>query len=175
MNEEIEPEEKVWAERTNKTQEKVGLDILMNLGKSIADLSKGQFEVIILPDTFRQAVVEVRKLGKGGAIKRQFKFIAKLLRDMDAEGVDEIQQAFDILLDKDRSASARLHQLEQWRDKLVTEGDGALGEFLGSFPQADRQHLRQLQRKAKQELERNKAPVAARKIFQYIKDLATDD
>ncbi|MBL4783742.1 MAG: DUF615 domain-containing protein [Porticoccaceae bacterium] len=175
MSEERDSEEKVWAERPNKTQEKVELDILMNLGKSIADLSKDQFEAITLPETFRQAIVEVRKLGKGGAIKRQFKYIAKLLREMGEEDVDGLHQALDRQLDKDRSATARLHQLEQWRDRLIVEGDAALGEFVANFPQADRQHIRQLQRKAKQELEGEKPPTAARKIFQYIKEIMIED
>jgi ribosome-associated protein len=174
MIEETELEEKVWAERPNKTQEKLELDILMNLGKSIAALSKDQFEAITLPDTFRQGIVEVRKLGKGGAIKRQFKYIAKLLREMSEEEVDGLHQALERQLDKDRAATARLHQLEQWRDKLVAEGDGALGEFVSSYPQADRQHMRQLQRKAKQELEKGKSPIAARKIFQYIKEITLE-
>jgi len=65
-----------------------------------------------------------------------------------------------------------LHLLEKWRDRLALEGDSALSEFVEQYPTADRQHLRQLQRKAKQELEREKPPAAARKIFQYIKDIS---
>ncbi len=168
-------EEKELVERVNKTQVKEELDILMDLGKSIATLAKDQFEAMPLSDEFRQSINEAKRLSKGGAIKRQFKFIAKLLRDMGDEDVKLLQHALDKQLDKDRSASARLHQLEQWRDKLVTGGDAALGDFVADFPNVDRQHIRQLQRKAKQELERDKSPAAARKIFQYIKGLAIDN
>jgi len=161
-------------ERTNKTQEKHKLDDLMSLGKSIADLSKEQFESIQLSDSFRQAILEARRLSKGGAIKRQFKYVGKLLREMPEEEVDALSYGLDRQLNKDRAASARLHGLEQWRDRLVTEGDVALSDFLVEHPDADRQHLRQLQRKAKQELEREKPPAAARKIFQYIKELVAN-
>ena len=113
-----------------------------------------------------------RKLSKGGAIKRQFKYIGKLLRSTDVEGIN---QAIERQLDKDRAATARLHMMEQWRDKLVEQGDAALSEFLVNYPQADRQHIRQLQRKANQELEKQKPPAAARKIFQYIKELSVND
>lgn len=168
-------EEKELVERVNKTRVKVELDGLHNLGKSIAELSKNQFEAMPLTDGLRQSINEAKKLSKGGAIKRQFKYIAKLLRELDEGDVELLQQALDKQLDKDRSATARLHQLEQWRDKLVTDGDTALSAFLDDHPQADRQHLRQLQRKAKQETERGKPPTSARKIFQYLKEVLLEE
>jgi ribosome-associated protein len=161
-------------ERVNKTRVKREIDALVDLGKSIAALSNDQLEGMPLSESFRQAINEARRLSKGGALKRQFKYIGKLLREMGEE-VDELFQALDRQLDKDRAATARLHLHEQWRDRLVLEGDAALSEFLECFPQADRQHLRQLQRKASQELERQKSPVAARKIFQYIKEVSIKD
>jgi len=170
MDEEIE-----LVERVNKTQVKQEVDALVDLGKAIAALSKAQFEAIPLTDVLRQSLTEVRRLSKGGAIKRQFKYIGKQLREMDDDDVEQLHQALDKQLEKDRSATARLHAYEAWRDKLVAEGDGALGEFVSSFPQADRQHLRQLQRKAKHELDSGKSPTAARKIFQYIKEITSTD
>ena len=153
----------------SKTQIKREADDLVGLGKTIAGLSPEQFDGMPLSDGLRDAIRVVRKLSKGGAIKRQYKYIGKLLRETD---VEVIRQAIERLLDKDRAAAARLHLLEKWRDRLVQEGDVALSEFVEENPNADRQHLRQLQRKAKQELERAKPPVAARKIFQYIKELS---
>jgi len=165
-------EEAKAAELISKTQIKREADDLVSLGKKIADLSQDQFDSMPLSDDLRQAIIVARKLSKGGAIKRQFKYIGKLLRSTD---VELINQAIERQLDKDRAATARLHKMEQWRDKLVEQGDAALSDFLGSYPQADRQHIRQLQRKAKQELEKQKPPVAARKIFQYIKGISIND
>lgn len=156
------------AELISKTQIKREADDLVALGKKIANLSQDQFEAMPLGDNLRAAFLVARKLSKGGAIKRQFKYIGKLLRSTD---VEQMSQAIERQLDKDKAAASRLHNLERWRDKLVEQGDVALGDFLVSFPHADRQHLRQLQRKAKQELEREKPPAAARKIFKYIKDI----
>ena len=170
-----EKEQVELVERVNKTQVKIELDGLMKLGKSIADLSKDQFESINLSDELRAAVVEVRKLSKGGAIKRQFKYIGKLLREMPEEEIEGLFLGLDKQLHKDRAATARLHGLENWRDRLVTEADAALNDFMLENPEADRQHLRQLQRKAKQELASEKAPLAARKIFQYIKEVSQQD
>jgi len=155
----------------SKTQIKREADDLVALGKVIADLPAGQFAGMPLSDTLREAIRLVRKLSKGGAIKRQYKYIGKLLRETD---VDMIRQAIERLLDKDRAAAARLHLLETWRDRLAQEGDTALGDFVKLHPNVDRQHLRQLQRKAKQELEQGKTPAAARKIFQYIKEVSRE-
>ena len=168
MNEEND----IDVELLSKTQIKREADDLVLLGKKIADLSQDQFDAMPLSETLKEALVVARKLNKGGAIKRQFKYIGKLLRGMD---VEPITQAIERQLDKDRAATARLHLMEQWRDQLVEQGDKALGEFLEVFPTADRQHLRQLQRKAKLELEKQKPPVSARKIFQYIKEISTTD
>lgn len=162
-------EEARAAELVSKTQIKKDADDLVSLGKKIADLSQDQFEAMPLGDDLRQAFIVARKLSKGGAIKRQFKYIGKLLRSTD---VTLINESMERQLDKDRAASARLHNMEHWRDKLVEQGDVALSDFLVSFPNADRQHIRQLQRKAKLELEKEKPPAAARKIFQYIKELS---
>jgi ribosome-associated protein len=155
----------------SKSQVKRDAAELVKLGKAIAALSANQFDAMPLGDVLRDALRESRKLSKGGAIKRQFKYIGKLLRDTD---VDELYLAVEKQLDKDRAATSRLHGLEQWRDRLTQDGDVALSAFLEQHPNADRQHLRQLQRKARQELEKQKPPVAARKIFHYIRDLAAD-
>jgi len=155
----------------SKSQIKREAESFVDLAKKIAALSKDQFEAMPMSDALRRAIVEVRKLSKGGAIKRQFKYIGKILRDSDTE---LIKQGLERQLDKDRAATSRLHILEQWRDKLVAEGDTALGAFLNEFPQGDRQQLRQLQRKAKQEFEQGKPPVAARKIFQYLRAVISE-
>lgn len=155
----------------SKTQIKREADDLVALGKIIADLPKEQFEGMPLSDNLRESIRLVRKLTKGGAIKRQYKYIGKLLRETD---VDMIRQAIERSYDKDRAAAARLHLLETWRDRLAQEGDAALGDFVKLHPNVDRQHLRQLQRKAKQEIEQDKPPVAARKIFQYIKEISRE-
>ena len=48
-------------------------------------------------------------------------------------------------------AVRRFHELEQWRERLISEGSEALNERLEAFPGADRQHLRQLIRNALRE------------------------
>ena len=81
-------EEARAAELISKTQIKREADDLVALGKRIADLSQDQFDGMPLTDDLRQAIVVARKQSKGGAIKRQFKYIGKLLRSTDVEGIN---------------------------------------------------------------------------------------
>jgi ribosome-associated protein len=67
--------------------------------------------------------------------------------------------------------SRQQHKLEEWRDRLIRDGDNALGEALETFPNADRQQLRQMIRQAQKETEQNKPPKTARTLFRYLRDL----
>ena len=70
-----------------------------------------------------------------------------------------------------REYNERFHALERWRDRLIAGGDAALEDFIGQYPDADRQHLRGLIRHAQHEAAHNKPPAAARKVFKYIREL----
>jgi ribosome-associated protein len=49
-----------------------------------------------------------------------------------------------------------------------------LNDFLLEYPHADRQHLRQLARNAREEKLRNKPPHAYRELFRALRDLMQD-
>ena len=54
---------------------------------------------------------------------------------------------------------------------MLNGDDDTLEKFVAEYPDADRQHLRQLIRQGQHELAQNKAPAASRKIFKYIREL----
>ena len=70
-----------------------------------------------------------------------------------------------------RREAQALHRVEYWRDRLIADGDEALGEFVDAHPHADRQHLRQLARNAHVEKLKNKPPHAYRELFRELRDL----
>ncbi len=88
---------------------------------------------------------------------------------------DQDTTAILVLLDQldasTRQYNERFHNLERWRDRLVSGTDEVLEKFVGEYPDADRQHLRQLIRQAQHETAQNKPPAATRKIFKYIREL----
>ena len=109
-----------------------------------------------------------RKIKKHGGLKRQLQYIGKLMRNMD---VEFIQVYLESLKQIHQNASRQFHELEQWRDRLIDEGDPAINEILSQFPNADRQHLRQLVRKASAERKKETEPRAARILFRYLREL----
>jgi ribosome-associated protein len=88
---------------------------------------------------------------------------------------EPIRAAYEKATNPYREDIKLLHKLENWRDRLLAEGDEALGDLVNELPQVDRQHLRQLIRQAKKERLNNKPPKSSREIFQYLKQLVLEE
>jgi ribosome-associated protein len=52
---------------------------------------------------------------------------------------------------------------------MIGEGDTAVNAFVGIYPSADRQKLRQLSREAKKEREKSAPPRSARLLFKELR------
>jgi ribosome-associated protein len=153
----------------SKSQRKRECDSMQELGEALMSLSIPALRELDLPDNLRSAIEESHKIHQRGALKRHRQFIGKIMRDVD---FDEIQKKYEILSHKHDLNNANFKRLEKWRDCIIEQGDSVLNELLSEFPQLDRQHIRQLSRKARKEQESNKPPVAYRQIFKYLRDLA---
>jgi ribosome-associated protein len=116
-------------------------------------------------------VVEAQRITAQIAHKRQVGFLAKKLRREDDDFLDAIRTVLDHDKADSRRESAALHRIEALRDRLIDEGDAVLTEILAEHPHADRQHLRQLARNAKEEKLRNKPPHAYRELFRALREL----
>jgi ribosome-associated protein len=155
-------------EHKSKSQRKRDMLALQNLGAELTKLPTDQFEKISLPDDLHDAVVEARRIHQHGAHKRQLQFIGRLMRDIDASPIAE---QLATLRGQSARAAQELHLIEHWRDRLLAEGDAALGELVQEQPQADRHHVRQLLRNAHKEKQANKPPKSARALFHYLREL----
>ncbi|MDZ7686848.1 MAG: ribosome biogenesis factor YjgA [Gammaproteobacteria bacterium] len=121
-----------------------------------------------------EAIQTCKRIHKGSARKRQLQYIGKLLRD------ETLLTEAKALIDRmDAGSKAHLqtfHRLEQWRERLIGEDDRVMDEIIEAYPGTDRQHLRQLTRKAIDERYREASPpIHYRKLFQYLKQLAEND
>ncbi|MDH5785843.1 MAG: ribosome-associated protein [Chromatiales bacterium] len=150
----------------SKSQLKRESHAFTDLGKELVELPQNKLDKIPLEDSLLDAVNLARRIKERGGKKRQLQYIGKLLRKIDAE---PIIAAMDELKSEHLRENARFHRLEQWRDRLIEEGDSALAELLNDHPELDRQHLRQLLRNAQQEQKLNKPPKAARELFKYLR------
>ncbi|HKJ07753.1 MAG TPA: ribosome biogenesis factor YjgA [Gammaproteobacteria bacterium] len=156
----------------SKSQRKRDAQALQGLGEQLVALPAAQLEALDLPEPLREAVGFARTMDARGARKRQIKFIARLLRETDAE---PIRAALEALHRQDRQQAQRFQRLEALRERLLTDGDEALAEFLRAHPHADHQHLRRLVRQARLERERDGAPRSARALFRLLRELTETD
>ncbi|MFZ7129802.1 ribosome biogenesis factor YjgA [Avibacterium avium] len=166
--EDEEQEEIIWV---SKSEIKRDAEALKQLGEKLVNLTKTNLEKIPLEENILDAIALAQRLQKE-AKRRQLQYIGKLLRQVDSE---PIQEALDKIENKHNHQQALLHKLELLRDELIVKGDEALSNVLNDYPDADRQHLRNLIRAAQKEKSQNKPPKAYREIFQYLKELAIEE
>ncbi|MBD1553339.1 ribosome biogenesis factor YjgA [Pseudomonas typographi] len=155
-------------EGKSKSQVKRELHALTELGERLATLKADVLARLPLTDALRRAIEDAPKHTANAARKRHIQFIGKLMRDQDTEA---ILQLLDQLDSSTRQYNERFHTLERWRDRLIGGSDEALAAFFTAYPEADRQHVRQLIRHAQHEAAQNKPPAASRKVFKYIREL----
>ncbi|MDA1343746.1 MAG: DUF615 domain-containing protein [Proteobacteria bacterium] len=157
-----------YAVRPNKTQIKKEIAELFALGENLSKLSPAQLNSMELPENIRKAISEVGDMPHKGARKRLLKYIAGQLHKID---VDPVQEKLDRILNKSVHSVREHHITEQWRDKLIHEGNEALTDLFDEQPTADLQHIRQLLRNFKKETETTKPPKSTRLLYRYLKTL----
>ena len=151
----------------SRSQRKRDVESLQDLGALLVELPDSQFKRMELPDDLRAAVADCRKITQNGALRRQKQYIGRLMRSIDPA---PIQAQLDAFSGQSAQETARLHQAEKWREKLLAD-DIALTDFLHAHPHADATHLRQLIRATRDEAARAKPPRAFRELFKLIREV----
>jgi len=146
------------------------LDVL-RLAGALADLSDAQLAAVPLTDDLRDEVKRTRAVKQQIARKRQTQFLAKQMRKLEDDELAAIRASLEHDKELARRDTAALHRVEQWRDRLIAEGDDALNSLLAEFPHTDRQRLRHLARQARVEREQNKPLHAYRDLFRELREL----
>jgi len=141
---------------------------LKSLASQLIGLSPSKLAEVPLDDSLREEIERARDIRSNVARKRQLQFVAKLLRREDP---DPIVAALDSFDNEAGQLTARQHRCEAWRDRLVEDGDPAVGALLERRRDADAQAIRQLVRNARREAAKNKPPSAARSLFRVLRDL----
>lgn len=153
----------------SKSALKREMHALQALGEAIVGLSDGELAHIPLEGELAEAIQTARRIKSHEGRRRQLQYIGKLMRRTDT---DAIAAAYADLQSGHQQRNQQFHELEHWRDALVERGADAMGEVLERFPDADRQHLRQLLIAAGKERAAGQPPAAARKLFRYLRELA---
>ncbi|WP_017914122.1 ribosome biogenesis factor YjgA [Xanthomonas sp. SHU 166] len=151
-------------------QRREALEVL-SLGEKLVALTPAQLAKLPVPESLLPHIAETKRITSHIAHKRQLAFLAKQMRREDEAVLEAIREAMDVNSDSARREVAAMHRVEDWRERLLAEGDTALAELLSEHPDADRQRLRQLVRNAKDERLKNKPPHAYRELFRELREL----
>ena len=154
----------------SKSQVKREMQAFQELGRRLVELKPAQLDKLELTDKLRAALEEAHRHTARGALKRHLSFVGKLVREQPE--IDAIQAYVDRLDSSSQAHAQYFHQLERWRDRLLTGNPDEQQAFIDAYPDADRQTIRQLVRQASKEAAENKPPAAARKLFKLIREVA---
>ncbi len=146
------------------------LDVLA-LGEKLVSLTPAQLARVPVPEDLLPHIAEAKRITAHIAHKRQLAFLAKHMRREDDAVLDAIRDALDANSETSRREVATMHRVEDWRERLMKDGDKALGLLLAEYPHADRQQLRTLVRNAQADRAKNKPPRAYREIYQVLRGL----
>lgn len=158
------------ADDFSKTQLKREAAAMHDLGLKLVKMGSNTLKQLPLDEELLTNIKLAQKIAnKREGYRRQLQYLGKLLRQRDT---DELLLAIDKIENRALYEAAHFHALEQWRDRILQQGDDGIQAFLDQYPHADRQQLRQWVRQAKKEQEQNKPPAAARALFKYIRGVA---
>ena len=144
---------------------------VLALGEQLVGLTPAQLAKLPIPEDLMPHIEYTKRITSHGARKRQLAFLAKQMRRERDETLQAIRDVLDASSEVSRREVAQMHRVEQWRERLLSQGDAALAELIAQFPDADRQQLRTLVRNALAEKARNKPPRAFRELFQVLREL----
>lgn len=156
----------------SKTQVKKEMHALQALGEELVELSPSSRAKIPMSAELADALRLADKMPKKHeALRRHIQFIGKLMRN---EELEPIERALALIRNTNQAATRKFHLVEDWRDKLIADGD-TVTKFIAEYPEVDVQQLRTLIRNAKKEQEKNQPPKAYRELFQLIKPFIIGD
>lgn len=166
MNDDYEYEDEEY-QPPSKSQIKREMQALQDLGARLTTLKRDQLDQLPISPELRHAIDQFSQLKSNEAIRRQRQFIGKVMRNENADDIQQVLERFDA---SSLEFTKTLHQLENWRDKLLSDDANCVTAFIEEYPETDIQSLRQLIRNTKKDKENGKNTGQYRKLFRFVKD-----
>jgi ribosome-associated protein len=154
-------------ERPSKSSRKRAAHAAQDLGEVLVRLKDAELDALQLPDFLAEAIRAARLIKSRAALARQRQYIGKLMREVDPEPIRAALARRDAISAQDTELFRRL---EHWRERLVSEGDGALAELARSYPGLDTASLGALVAQARHEREQ-RGGGASRELFRALRAL----
>ncbi|MGA9369630.1 MAG: ribosome biogenesis factor YjgA, partial [Steroidobacteraceae bacterium] len=130
-----DPEEQAGPERPSKSARKRAAHAAQDLGETLIRLRDAELEALGLPERLTEALVEARRITSRAGGARQRQYIGKLMREIDLE---PIRAALAARSERDALESQLFKRAEDWRERLIVEGESALDELARVRPSLDR-------------------------------------
>ena len=162
------------SDEASKTDLKRESAQLQQLGEELMGLRADLLAALALPEKLVDALAQARQISNFEGKRRQLQFVGKLMRQLDAGTLGAARAALAEQQRPGAEETARLHQAERWRDRLLADDD-ALGGWIETHPATEAQALRALVRQARKDLKDGRpgeAPrqgKAYRELFQLIR------
>lgn len=146
LAEQNRPDDRDLRSRTDARKErKSEEESLAHLAEELVDLAPQRLSALELPEEVLGAVLEAQRISSAAARNRQLRVVRRTLRENDSAA---IRQRMEALVHPAGPANLERSIAAEWTDRLIAERDEALTAFVAEFPNADRQRLRQLVRRA---------------------------
>jgi ribosome-associated protein len=158
----------------SKSARKREHEALQELARRAIEAPPGRVDRLGLDEGLAQAIRDGRRIPASSARARHIRYLGKLLA-ADPQGAAVVAKA----LAADRAAHAeevaRLHRVEQWRDRLLAEGDAALADLLAQHPSVDGAAVRDLLRQARRDAGSPRQAATARQLFRLLRSAVEVD
>jgi ribosome-associated protein len=106
-----------------------------DLGEQLIGLRDADLDALDLPETLADAIRLARRTASRGGAARQRQYIGKLMRAVD---LDPIRAALSARSEQSSRDAEAFKRIEEWRERLLTEGAAALEELERWRPGLDR-------------------------------------
>ena len=147
------------------------------LGEKLITLNKKQLAEVPLADSVRAEIDTAKKIKSGNALKRQVRYIGRLIGKTDHQAIEEQLNKFD----QKNAMNEPLHRLsEQWRDQLIEDSHTQTSAFIHTYERCNKQQLNQRVRSAVKEHQTNQdtpdklSNKQKRALFVFIRETLTD-
>ena len=140
---------------------------LQALAEQLLALPRRLLEGLSFSEATWGAIDDTARIHDQRALRRHYKRIANCLARENTEPLQALLAQREV---QARAETARQHEIERWRERLIEEGDEALAELIEAYPQVDRQQLRSLVRAARRDIERRR-PEASRRLFRHLREV----
>ena len=161
--------EEIQDDYISKTEKKRELALVQEIAEKLLSLNSSELAEMGLQQEVLDEVAKTLKIKSHGARRRQLRYLIQVIFNC---GYLTIQAALEDISKGRNALNNRFHLMERLRDGIVGGSSDAVQNTLEKFPEADRQHLRNLQRNILKEKTESGKSRMARVVFKYLREVS---